>query len=188
MASVTSRFEKKELEELYWNANMSCEEIARQKKVCPRTIRKAFNRLKIKRRTLSEVHKLRVRQKGYSKPPTMRGALHPGWKGGRRQLKSGYVLIHFPSHPRAQNGSHGYVFEHILVWEKSHGCYLPKDQQIHHLNGIRNDNRPENLVAVSRYKHEPFTFMRLLQKRIQDLELQLSRADLIMKERQKHGL
>lgn len=174
MANVTCCSEKKELEDLYLNKKMNCEEIGRQKNVSPSAISKALGRFKIKKRTLSEVHKLMIQQTGkYNKPPIMRGKLHPNWKGGRRQLKSGYVFVHCPSHPRAGKGSRGYVFEHILVWEKTRGCYLPKDQQIHHLNGIRNDNRPENLVAVSRYKHEPFTFMKLLQKRIQELEHQI---------------
>jgi hypothetical protein len=56
---------------------------------------------------------------------------------------AGYVMVHLPSHPRAR--THGYVFEHILVMEEILGRRILPDETIHHRNGVRNDNRPENL-------------------------------------------
>lgn len=58
--------------------------------------------------------------------------------------KKGYVLIKCSDHPRASNKGK-YVFEHILVMEKKLGRYLDVGENVHHINGIRDDNRVSNL-------------------------------------------
>ena len=70
------------------------------------------------------------------------GINNPTWKGGRFIDKQGYVQIRVPTHPYAV---HGYVFEHRLVMEKMIGRYLKREETVHHINGDRQDNRPENL-------------------------------------------
>ena len=73
------------------------------------------------------------------------------WKGGKKTSKAGYRLVLMPEHPRADSG--GYVFEHIVVFEKATGISVPKGCCIHHLNGIKNDNRIENLCMMSHGAH-----------------------------------
>lgn len=72
------------------------------------------------------------------------------WKGGRVE-RGGYVLVYSPNHPN--KSSSGYVQEHRLVVEKKLGRYLEKNEIVHHKNGIKNDNRAENLEVVRRGEH-----------------------------------
>jgi len=74
------------------------------------------------------------------------------WKGGRYKTPKGYMVVHGPGHPRANQV--GQVSEHILVAEKLLGRPIGVDEAIHHLNGIRDDNRPENLRVMSSLEHK----------------------------------
>ena len=71
------------------------------------------------------------------------GQENPRWKGGRWVQGQGYVLVLVPDHPYADR--HGYVREHRLVMEQTLGRYLLPGEVVHHLNHVRDDNRPENL-------------------------------------------
>jgi hypothetical protein len=99
------------------------------------------------------------------------GPKNHAWRGGTRfkgkRNTNCYMESYAPEHKRAVRN---YVLEHILVWEREHGKSLPKGYIIHHLNGIKYDNRIENLVALPQKKHHSWLVNAALQERIRELE------------------
>ena len=66
------------------------------------------------------------------------------WKNAEPILEQrGYVLIHKPGHPSAM--SNNYIREHRYVMEEHLGRHLKSTERVHHKNGLRDDNRIENL-------------------------------------------
>lgn len=65
--------------------------------------------------------------------------------------RNGYILRFVPEHPYAN--SRGYIAEHRLVVEKHLGFILPKGFVVHHINGIKDDNRIENLAVMTAGAH-----------------------------------
>lgn len=72
-----------------------------------------------------------------------RGTESHMWRGGRGATDKGYMAAYAPGHPAAK--SSGRVLEHRLVMEKHIGRYLASYESVHHKNGVRSDNRIENL-------------------------------------------
>ncbi len=88
---------------------------------------------------------------------SIKGECHWNWKGGRLIDKKGYVSLYKPSHP--QSDKHGYIREHRLVMEQKLGRYLTKEEDVHHVNGIKSDNRIENLELMSHGEHSRRTHL-----------------------------
>jgi hypothetical protein len=71
------------------------------------------------------------------------GSQNAAWVGGKTIDKDGYVLLYMPDHPHANHA--GYIREHRFVMEQVLGRLLNRTEVVHHLNGLKSDNRPENL-------------------------------------------
>lgn len=69
------------------------------------------------------------------------------WKGGKSKTTSGYILLYKPKHPNVD--TRGYVLEHVYVMSEKLGRSLKREETVHHLNGIKIDNRIENLELWS---------------------------------------
>lgn len=82
-----------------------------------------------------------------------KGKNHPAWKGGET-ICNGYVLIKKPSHPYSKKN--GYIKRSRLVAEKILGKYLPRSACIHHIDGIKSNDLPNNLIVCENSGYHSF--------------------------------
>lgn len=87
----------------------------------------------------------------YKKVKSPSGSKATNWKGGTITIR-GYKYKYAPNHPNATQK--GYVFEHRLVIEKKLGRYLKPEEEVHHINKDRSDNRLNNLELMKRGEHQ----------------------------------
>jgi hypothetical protein len=140
-----------ELYELYVTQRMSVRQIGRQIQTSATTVRQWLRQAGIQTRSISEA------KQGIAPLPYViaasvakrRKRFLPGREAvGYKVNGYGYVEIW---NPEAQD----YEYEHRLVLEKKLGRKLRHDEDAHHINGIRTDNRPENLeLKESRSEHQ----------------------------------
>lgn len=89
------------------------------------------------------------------------GRLHNGKPV--RKTQQGYLVVFEPTHPRSYR--HGYVLEHRHVMEQKIGRLLEPGEVVHHINGKKWDNRPENLELMEHGAHSSLTGMELREAR-----------------------
>jgi hypothetical protein len=91
-----------------------------------------------KKRSIETIKKMSKAMKG-----KFSGSKHWHWNGGMIKNGSGYILILKPKHPFANNL--GYVRRSHLVMEKIIRRHIKPQEVVHHINGNKIDDRPENL-------------------------------------------
>jgi len=85
---------------------------------------------------------------------TLRCKIGPPRNCGKYISSKGYVYVLATSYSR--RSKRRYIREHILVMESSIGRYLEKDEVVHHINGIKDDNRIENLQLMTHSEHSAY--------------------------------
>lgn len=102
-------------------------------------------------------------QKGHKHTEETKNKMGDGRRKGKNNLNfkgrtkdgRGYIYINSYNHPNKDH--HNNMFEHRLIIESQIGKYLNIKWEVHHINGIRDDNRPENLICfISKSAHQRF--------------------------------
>lgn len=122
---------KQLLIEEYVKNRRSIDSIAQELSVSNRTILNYLKRYGISRRSRNEKSSC--------------------FTGGRNICSNGYVEIIVPGHPATN--ARGYVYEHRIVAEKKLGRYLRSDEVVHHIDGNKTNNSPDNLIVLSNEDH-----------------------------------
>jgi len=136
-----------EIVDLCKKQNKCVKEIANIFNVGCSTITRRLIRNGVEIRTLKEARKIAIAN---GRQKTLFNGHGPRWKGGR--AKSGqYIKLYMPDYPYAN--SKGYILEHRYVMECKLGRKLRVNEIVHHINGIKTDNRENNLIIAVRENH-----------------------------------
>lgn len=86
---------------------------------------------------------------GASKAPVKVSRRRKALPKGRYRTKAGYIMLSVkPQYPGARpmgDGGEWRILEHRAVMSQMIGRALFRHENVHHVNGIKDDNRPENL-------------------------------------------
>lgn len=74
---------------------------------------------------------------------------HRRQKQNKRITSSGYVSM-YVGHDYPNANKSGHILEHRKVMQDLLGRPLVGEENVHHINGVKDDNRPENLELWSR--------------------------------------
>lgn len=130
-----------------YEAGKSQSEIAKIVGCVQTTVGRKMKLFRISSRSLPESNRMTYKN-GRKPAPAMlrRGTDHPNWNGGKHTTRTGYVKIYNPK-------TKSYDFEHRLVMEQAIGRPLLRKESVHHRNGVKHDNRLENLELMAKNPH-----------------------------------
>jgi hypothetical protein len=79
-----------------------------------------------------------------------KGPNNAHWTGGKYVSKQGYIIVYNPNYTCDADR---YLLEHRVIMEQYIGRPLTEDEDVHHINGDRQDNRIENLQLLTSSEH-----------------------------------
>ena len=154
--TVIEKLSKEELTELYVNQGLSSTEIGEIKNINSGTILYLLHIYEIPRRSSLESQHLR-----YLRKPPKFGPYSSLWKKGFIGAPGDYRYVTiYPDSPFYEMVSHKKsgskynggksIAEHRLIMAQHLNRLLDRKEIVHHINGIKDDNRIENLELVTK--------------------------------------
>lgn len=144
-ANGSGSLDPEKIRRLYWDEELSAPTIGQRLDLSSTTIYKIMRQYKIPRRSIV---KAMVSARRLGKAISPEGSQSPQWKGGRYRDPYGYVRVKIskdsPYYSMANRK--GNVGEHRLIMAEHLGRCLEPWEIVHHINGIKNDNRIKNLL------------------------------------------
>ena len=112
------------------------------RKIC-NECRKSFRSFQPRQRFCSRQCSARAISKLYKE--RFVGVGHPQWNGGKSITWNGYISLWIAPHQR--------MYEHRFIMEKHLNRKLTVHEDVHHINGNKQDNRLINLIVLTKSIH-----------------------------------
>lgn len=175
---------KKLLFKEYVENNKPMWQIAKEQKIAVGTVFNYLKRYKIPRRkAMTEETKKKISETKKGKPSpnkgmqrteetkrkiseARKGKIYVNSEHGGHEKKHirGYTYVYKPNHPNATK--EGYVFKHILAYEKYHNCIVDRKKfSVHHIDENKDNNEKENLLLMTKSEHMSYHSKKRHEKR-----------------------
>lgn len=129
---------------------VKCQRKINHKRYCDENKEKRYEHMRKWRINNPEKMRERARKSYCKKMGISRSDLKTKARSGSGHTnKRGYRVLSMKNHPNSI-GDSGWIFEHTFVMSQHLSRPLRKGESVHHKNGIKHDNRIENLELWSR--------------------------------------